>query len=178
MISIATGEFTHCSMIKKEGKNMLLIRDILLVSLLALLASCSAGGKPFSGLESPDNTYAKIYIYRPSTLQQSGIFPDIKLDSKLIGKLKNTGYLSIKAAPGEHKLAVTGNYIQWNHSSRTFDISVKGGKTYFYRLQPFTASGGGFAGGVYLANYSYSFMRVDDQAVALAELEKLKESVD
>lgn len=153
-------------------------RKILLVSILMLVAGCSAGGKPFGGLEKPDNTNAQVYLYRPFALAQSGIFPDIELDSKLIGSLKNGGYLSYKIAPGEHKLAVTGNYLQWNYSARVFDLTFEAGKTYFYRLQPFTGTGGGFAGGVYLANYQYSFMLIEDQEAALAELKKLKESVD
>ena len=157
---------------------MILVRNILFVLLLALLAGCSAGGKQFSGLEKPNFSYAQVYIYRPSALQQSGIFPDLKLDSEFFGKLKNGGYLSIKVEPGKHKLAVAGNYLQWNYLPRTFDVSFEGGKTYFYRLQPFTAPGGGYAGGVYLANYQYSFIQIDDQAAALAELEKLNESVD
>jgi len=162
----------------KNGREvMLFVRNIIMVSLLTMLVSCSAGGKPFSGLEKADTTYARVYIYRPSAFIQSGIFPDIKLDSKLVGKLKNGGYLSLKAMPGDHKLAVAGNYLQWNHMPRTFDVSFEGGKTYFYRLQPF-ASGGGMVGGVYLANHSYSFMKIEDQAVALPELGKLKESVD
>jgi len=162
-----------------EGKgSMKFVRNILIVSMLVLLVGCSAGGKPFGGLEKPDKSYAQVYVYRPSALQQSGIFPDMELDSKFFGKLKNGGYLSIKAEPGEHKLAVAGNYIQWNYSPRTFDVNFEGGKTYFYRLQPFTAPGGGYAGGVFLANYQYSFIRIEDEAAALADLKKLKESVD
>ncbi|HKI62458.1 MAG TPA: DUF2846 domain-containing protein [Mariprofundaceae bacterium] len=158
--------------------NMQWIRYVLWSSALVLLASCSAGGKQFAGVEKPDSSYAQVYIYRPAAFAQSGIFPDIEMDSKLVGKLKNGGYLSAKVKPGDHKLAVTGNYLQWNYREHLFDVSFEGGKTYFYRLQPFTGPGGGYAGGVYLANYSYSFARMDDQAAALAELEKLKESVD
>ena len=154
------------------------VRNGLFVFLLVLVTGCSAGGKQFGGLEEPNISYAQVYVYRPSALQQSGIYPDMKLDSKLFGKLKNGGYLSIKVEPGEHKLAVAGNYLQWNYLPKTFDVSFEGGKTYFYRLQPFTAPGGGYAGGVFLANYQYSFIRIEDQAAALAELEKLKESVD
>ncbi|MFC1546008.1 DUF2846 domain-containing protein [Pseudomonadota bacterium] len=157
---------------------MLLIRNLLIISLLALLSGCAAGGKPFGGLEKPNATYAQVYIYRPSAFVQSGIFPDIELDSKLAGKLKNGGYLLLKTAPGSHKLAVTGNYLQWSHASRTFDLTFEGGKTYFYQLQPFIGSGGGMVGGVYLANHTYSFMQVENEDNALAELKKLKESVD
>jgi len=152
-------------------------RKVLLGALLLLLASCSAGGKQFGGLEKPEAGYAQVYLYRPSALVQSGIFPDIELDEKMVGKLKNGGYLVFRAEPGDHKLAVTGNYLQWNHASRAFDVKFESGKTYFYRLQPF-ASGGGVVGGVYLANHSYSFMRIDDQEAAVTELAKLKESVD
>jgi hypothetical protein len=150
----------------------------MIVLLFALLAGCSAGGKQFSGLEKPATASAQVYVYRPSALLQSGIFPDIEIDSKLVGKLKNGGYLRFQVEPGEHKLSVTGNYLQWNHATREFDVSYEAGKTYFYQLQPFVASGGGMVGGVYLANHSYSFMLVENEDDAVAELQKLKESVD
>ncbi len=163
----------------KENMGRIVLRSLLLISLATVLAACSATGKQFGGLEKPESGYAHVYVYRPFTFKQSGIFPDIKLDSKLVGKLKNGGFLMIKAEPGDHKLAVTGNYLQWSHAPRTFDVSFEREGTYFYKLQPFVSGfyGPRRIGGVYLLNHSYSFVRIEDRNVALAELKTLRESV-
>lgn len=152
------------------------IRSLFIAVLLALLTGCSAGGKQFAGIEAPATGFAKVYIYRPSAFIQSGIYPDIELDSKLVGKLKNGGFLALQVSPGEHTLAITGNYLQWSHPNRSFPLTFEAGKTYYYKLQPFV-SGGGVVGGVYLANHGYSFAQITDEEIAVSELSKLHESM-
>jgi hypothetical protein len=105
------------------------MRNLLLLILLTLLGGCSATGKPFVRLDNPGEKEARLYVYRPAHLAQSGIYPTVSLDSKPVGDLKNGGYLTFLVPSGNHSLSFSGSFVQWMYGDRTYPISVDGSRT-------------------------------------------------
>jgi len=159
----------------RKGEKMIL-RNIFIVAVLALLSSCSAGGAKFTGLEKPTDKLAQVYIYRPSSFIQSGNFPDLALDKKEIGQLKNGGFLKFTAPAGKHALSITGNALQWIHPDATATLKFEAGKTYFYKLTVSMSGSGGVNVG-FGQSHSFGFSQITDEKQALADLSELNESI-
>ncbi len=141
----------------------------LIVIVFTIFISACASGRPFTVMEKPSDNESRIYIYRPFTFVQSGIFPTISIDREEVGKLVNGGYVTYKLASGEHVIGLTGNFFQWSHDDRYFDVNLKAGKTHYFKLDPsMTSKGKGLI-------HSYSFNE-QSETIALEELKDLKES--
>jgi len=153
----------------------MVLRNLFLGTVLVLLSSCSAGGAKFSGIEQPYDNFAQVYIYRPSSFVQSGNFPDLALDATNIGQLKNAGFLSFQASPGEHSLSITGNVMQWIHRDANIPLKFEAGKTYFYKLTVSVSGSGGINVGLG-QHHSFGFRQITDEKMALADLSELQES--
>jgi len=148
---------------------MMTLRPIIMMALLALLITGCATGEKFSGLESPDKNQAKIYLYRPFNLMQSGVFPDVEIDSKEVGVLKNGGFVTFAVPAGQHTITLSGGFLQWGHSDRNFKLDAEEGKTYFYQLDTTTRQQGTYT------MVGYAFFKTEKD-VAMEELVKLKAS--
>jgi len=153
----------------------MVLRNLCIAIGLVLLSGCSAGGAKFSGIEKPSDNLAQVYIYRPSSFVQSGNFPDLALDSTNIGQLKNAGFLSFHAPPGNHSLRVTGNVMQWIHRDANIPLKFEAGKTYFYKLTVSVSGTGGINVGLG-QHHSFGFRQITDEKMALADLSELQES--
>jgi len=148
---------------------MMTIRSVLLLALLGFLVSGCASGEKFVGLESPDKNQARVYLYRPFNLMQSGVFPDVLVDSKEVGTLKNGGYLTFTVPEGLHKITLAGGFLQWGHSDRDFALEAADGETCFYQLDTTTSQQGTYT------LVGYAFFKAEKD-VAMTELVKLKAS--
>jgi len=82
--------------------------------ILTILTACGATGPTYQSLDltTPENSV--IYIYRPSHFVGAASYPEITLDEKHLGSLKNGGYLVKEISPGKHKLTTKGN--AWNYA--------------------------------------------------------------
>jgi len=135
------------------------LKVLIAVSVATLLSAC-ASGPAFVKLENPDQGQAKVYVYRTFNLMQSGIFPDVYVDSNLVGKMKNGGFFAFSAKPGTHTVTLSGNYLQWHYNDHSVPLAVAANETYFYRLKT-------------ISNTGYAFKEVDKEE-ALKELKELK----
>ena len=154
----------------------MILRSLFIVVTLTLLSGCGAGGAKFSGLENPAKDMAQVYIYRPSAFVQSGNFPDVALDGKEIGQLKNGGFLRFNAPAGKHTISLSGNMMQWIHRDANIPVTLKAGETNFYKL---TVSMGGSGSGVNIGFgqvHGFGFVQITDENVALKDLSELNDS--
>ena len=159
MLLETNGLSLRCSAKIKRRREM---RNILRMSLMIILAgalSACATGEKFVGLEKPDEGKSRVYAYRTFDLLQSGIYPSIHLDSKLVGKLKNGGYFSFSVSPGMHTVSLSGDFLQWHYKDHSFPVAIEPNKTYFYRLKT-------------ISNTGYTFTPVEEEE-AMKALKKL-----
>ena len=146
------------------------MRSLAIILLVVLLGACAATGKPFVRADNPSEQEARLYVYRPSHFIQGGVYPTVYLDSKAVGDLKDGGYLTLVAAPGEHLVTLAGSFFQWGHSSRTYRVSLEPARTYYYKLDPYMRGEGN------RILMGYSFGRVEEENAAIAQLQSLNES--
>ncbi len=142
----------------------------LLAAITAIfLTACAATGKAFIPAESPGKELARIYIYRPAYLLQSGIFPSISVDEKPVGDLKNGGFVTFLVPAGQHTLSLSGSFFQWGHPTRQYPIVAEAGRIQYYKLDP-NVRGNGF-----VTTYGYGFGEINE-GPALEDLAKLNQS--
>jgi len=74
----------------------------ILIGAIVLLSGCGAKGPQFSTFKKPTKDMGIVYIYRPSNMQGAVLSHTIKdkESDKLIGELKNGGYIYKEMKPG------------------------------------------------------------------------------
>jgi len=77
---------------------------VLLLLLGVLLASCSASGPRFAGLETPPAGQALLYVYRPSAFCGSAIDFSLLVDDRYILPLERGSFTYLPVRQGEHEV--------------------------------------------------------------------------
>ncbi|MEX1666648.1 DUF2846 domain-containing protein [Zhongshania arctica] len=107
------------------------MRKFLIFTLAALLVACTATGPAFQQVADSKNDKAIAYFYRQAAFYGSGFCPDLVVDSKKIGCLKNGGFFEIELEPGEHTVLFDKGTWEPDKDLRA-NISVVAGEIYFY----------------------------------------------
>jgi len=101
---------------------------------LILLSGCSASGPMYKPSEISSDKNAMIYVYRPSQFVNGGGYPEIKINNKSIGPLKNGGYLYKEVEAGKYTVLSEGNIMNWNFPDINVPVILKQGETAYLRL--------------------------------------------
>ena len=83
------------------------------------LTGCGAKGQQFTEFKKPDANKGMVYVYRPSSFVGGGMYYDVhdKNDNnKVIGTLKNGGYIAKQMEPGKNVL--------WAKTEVTREVTV------------------------------------------------------
>jgi len=107
--------------------------------LLALLSGCvGAGlggqkGSAFEGLETVVAGEGQIYIYRPYKMFWLKAYPNVVVNGKLVGELRNGTYVVVNVSPGIHEITLPENGF-WGIPDMTTKIDVGDGERIFLRV--------------------------------------------
>ena len=101
--------------------------SITLLSILLLLASCSATGPVFKQAPSNENA-ATVYFYREYAFAGSVFSVDVSVDGKDVISLSNESYFPYQAKPGVLDIKAKGGIME-----RRLSLKVEPGKHYFVR---------------------------------------------
>lgn len=145
------------------------MRYLIGIICVVILSGCVATGNSYVKTANPGESEARLYIYRPSYFMRSGSYPSLLVDSTSIGALKNGGYITVVVPSGSHTITIPQSALHWGNATRTIPLLLKGGSTYYYKLDP-SMSGDGSR-----VVHRYQFGPIDE-AIAVAELKSLNES--
>ena len=140
--------------------------------LACLVAGCSASGADFELSAAPEGQ-GTIHIYRVNSFTGYSDAPDVKIDGKLVGTLKNAGFLTQTVDPGPHEIEVRVEFMKL-FGGRKVSVDVEPGQNYYFKVAiqlddaVYNASGP-------LPISSFHIRRVDAD-VALAEIKTTKAS--
>jgi hypothetical protein len=109
-------------------------RVSLVMGTLVLLAGCSATGPAFqeAGVAAMDK--ATVYVYRPSSLVNSGSAPNLFVNEVDHGPLWNAGYIPLSLPPGEISVVLKGEKWKWGLPAISTKARIEGGKSYYFRM--------------------------------------------
>lgn len=105
-----------------------------IVGALALLAGCSATGPAFQEVGAAPQDKATIYVYRPSSLVNSGNAPNLFVNGVDHGQLWNAGYIPVSLPPGEISVVLQGDRWKWGLPPISTKARVEAGKAYYFRM--------------------------------------------
>jgi hypothetical protein len=145
------------------------MKKAIVVLLSGMLFGCAATGAKFTPHELPNSQESLLYIYRPTRIKQSGLFPDVYINERKIGSLKMGGYLVNALNPGMNDILLKGdNHLLWGYPPRNHKLNAIAGKSHFYRLDMYMQ-------GWQPVVVGYKLSEIDE-AVALEEITNLNES--
>lgn len=101
-----------------------------------LLAGCStipAQNPGFSGLSSPANGEALVYVYRPKNFTGGGVRYGIDVGQGTVATLPNCSYTLVHLKPGSYRLAATPNH-SFSEAPDPVQITIQAGERKFYLL--------------------------------------------
>jgi hypothetical protein len=107
-----------------------LYRFFSLLSLL-LLAACSATGADFQPVAATPGK-GVVHVYRTSNFWGYGDAPQVTVDGKAIGTLRNAGFLTAQVEPGTHVIEVR-TFMQFL-GGRKIKVNVEPGGKYYYKV--------------------------------------------
>jgi hypothetical protein len=110
------------------------VRWLLIVATLAALVGCSATGPSFKEITGVSNDKATLYVYRPSSLINSGNAPNLFVNDVDHGQLWNAGYIPLSLPPGKISLVLKGEQLKWGLPPIGTVIQAEAGKTYYFRM--------------------------------------------
>ena len=109
---------------------------LLLPVVISLLSSCASGPtrvEKSNAFEPPRYGMAKLVFYRPPAFTGGGAFPDIKINDKKVGVLKNGKIFTTEVSPGSHKIDFTG-LMWWNIRTNSLVVQAQPNHTTYIRL--------------------------------------------
>jgi len=114
------------------------MRRITIVLFLAFLVGCSANGPAFENVATAKNDSAIVYFFRQAAFYGSGSCPDLMIDEKEIGCLKNGGFFEVELKPGQYTILFDQGTWEPDKDLRA-KIIVRAGEVHFYEYgQVFT----------------------------------------
>ena len=96
-----------------------------------------AEGTSFAKVEQLPEGHSVIYVYRPYSVVNGSTEPDIYVNGKLYGELKNRGYFPVLTNESAVTIRIDkeGTFNQWDVPAKTITLYPKPGKTYYLRLE-------------------------------------------
>lgn len=107
------------------------MRVFITLVLSVFLVACTATGPNFDQVAVPKEDKAIAYFFRQAAFYGSGSCPDLVIDSKEIGCLKNGGYFEVELEPGDHSVLFDKGTWEPDKDLRA-TITVKAGEVHFY----------------------------------------------
>jgi Protein of unknown function (DUF2846) len=105
---------------------------ILVTLLISVLVGCSHKPVNFSITEPVSGEGAIVYIYRPDSMSNIVISPDVLIEGKKRFEIKNNAYMSINLPPGQYNFSLNlANRYEGQHSIN-LNLIDKG--IYFLRI--------------------------------------------
>ena len=138
-----------------------------------LLTSCAASGPAFVKVSEIIPDKAVVYFYRQAAFYGSGSCPDLTIDQKVIGCLKNGGYLEVILEPGEHAIHFDKGTWQPERDLHA-NINLQAGKHYYYEYGQELKGAFAVPGFAFVAG-SENFFQIQEKH-AISILMKLKKS--
>ena len=109
------------------------MRSYYVITVAALLSGCAASGPTFVASPSSSNQ-SIIYLFRPAKFANGGSSPDVVLDGKKVGSLKNGGYIPLSVSPGPHTLEIPFNAWNWDVRCASVTLQVGGGTSHYVAM--------------------------------------------
>jgi hypothetical protein len=101
---------------------------------LVALVGCSATGPAFRELVDVPKDKATVYVYRPTSLVNSGNAPNLFVNEVDNGPLWNAGYIPLSLPPGQTSLVLKGTALKWGLPPIAATVQIEAGKTYYFRM--------------------------------------------
>ena len=105
-----------------------------IIAALVALAGCSATGPAFQEVAATPKDKATVYVYRPSSLVNSGNAPNLFVNGVDHGPLWNAGYIPLSVPPGEISVVLSGDKWKWGLAPISTKARVEAGKSYYFRM--------------------------------------------
>jgi hypothetical protein len=116
----------------------MIVRQVVWMLMWSFLVGCAAAGKPFTGPEPTPQGMARLYFYRPASNVRQMESPEVVINGKFVGWLKNGGFLT--ATVPADRLSTVGfpaNVFTWPFPSWTHEFRPYSGQTAYIRLDIF-----------------------------------------
>lgn len=110
------------------------MKNCFLCLMFFLISGCVASGPSFTRLSEPENGKSTIYLYRPSTMVNRGMAPDIYINEVKYEKLNDGGYQVYNLSPGDYNVAIDGNIFTWFHGRTEVNVNLVEKQTVYIRL--------------------------------------------
>jgi hypothetical protein len=116
----------------------MLKRSANLVSLVSglMVGGCStipAGNPGFSGLESPRQGEALVYLYRPKNFTAGGVRYNLDFGQGTVATLPNCSFTFVRLKPGNYSLSATPK-PSFSQSPQAVQFTIESGQRQFYLL--------------------------------------------
>ena len=110
------------------------VRWSVVIATLVVLAGCSATGPAFQAVGVAPKDKATVYVYRPSSLVNSGNAPNLFVNEVDHGPLWNAGYIPLSLPPGEISVVLKGDRWKWGLPPISTKATVEAGMSYYFRM--------------------------------------------
>ncbi|MGF1736843.1 DUF2846 domain-containing protein [Photobacterium satsumensis] len=123
------------------------MKKCIVCLLMILLSGCVATGPSFTKIIELEDDGSAIYLYRPSTIVNSGMAPDVYINGVKYSKLNDGGYQVYNLEPGSYQVVIDGNLLTWFHGRSEVNVNLLERQTVYIRLGDHVGdvSGFGFA---------------------------------
>ena len=109
------------------------MRYFLLLVVVWVVTGCSATGSDFKTTATSGGK-GVVHVYRPTNWRATwGDAPNISVDGRRVGSLKNAGFLTFQLPPGRHEVEVRVPLMQW-FGGRKAKVNVAPGGKYYLRV--------------------------------------------
>lgn len=150
---------------------------VLLISLLVAVASgCSSSGALFQQLEPPQQGNALVYLMRGSSFVSALNCPDVELNGKYVGCLKQDGYIKIEVSAGENKICFCRSAFEVGDDT-VLNLTLAAGEVRFFEWKPEIGDMTFIGGNVYATGGKMESIIEHGEAQALTLLATLKNSI-
>lgn len=129
---------------------------------VCLLVSCSATGPYFSSTNTLGANDTGVYLYRGNYLAGIGMGATVSVDGRVIGNLRNNGFLFARLTPGSHVISIPDPALIFSSRALTYPIRVANKEVKYVKIGWDYDNGrmNHLAGGLILPAMNWSFTTV------------------
>lgn len=111
---------------------MNVFKQLIVLVFFSMLVSCASAPLAFIELQPENKTDAVIYIYRPASMSNVLVEPEVLVNNEKIAEIKNDSYLTKSLPAGEYtvKLKLAERYA----GKQTIDFKVEAAESVFLRI--------------------------------------------
>lgn len=118
-------------------KMMKNISVLFLAFTTLFLAACAPTPPPLGQYYQPESLlpadYARVYVYRPSSILNQKVWPNITFNGTSVAALPDGAYTSVLVKPGHYAIATASSKTDDTFMMQT-DLKAVAGKTYYVAL--------------------------------------------